>query len=260
MSTFAERDRRRESKQRMSWRSYAALMAIVLPLVLAKSAFDSWVEQPWEIERAGVLWGEESNGLRVGIECVGPEAPGAGWRRPAFRFHVRNEGDVPAVLLGVHERWHSTVTDPRRRDRISVLYSDRLSGTGRMLERRLVHLGPGEGIVAGEPFVFDLWLSLLGNREKVVNLRFVYEWREAEIETVPDHGITPTKVRAWTGRVETPAITMWRGLPTWLSWVIGIGYALVVGTVAWLVHSFVLRRWPSRAEGADAAANESDAG
>ncbi len=259
MSTFFEREKRRRSKRRMGRREYVVLIATMVPLFLAKSAFDSWVEQPWEIERAGVLWGEESNGLRVGIECIGPETPEAGWRCPAFKFHMRNEGDAPAVLLGVHERFNSTVTVPLHRDQIRVLYSDRLSGTGQMLEQRLVPLAPGEEIVAGEPFAFHLGLSLLGNREKVINLSFVYEWREPDIESVPDYRMTPTKVRAWTGRVETPAITMWRGLPTWLSWVVGIGYCLFAGTVVWLVLLFARWRWPAHFDKAEAAAAESDA-
>ena len=161
MSNYIEREKRRASKRkRMSRRQVLVFLPVVLAIgfsySFARSAFDRWAKRPLEIKSAGILWGEAANGLRGGIECVGPETPEAGWRRPTFKFHMRNEGDAAIVLAGIHGRWHSKVIEPQDNGQVRVFYGGRLSGTGPIRERWLDALAPGEETVAGEPFAFDL--------------------------------------------------------------------------------------------------------
>jgi len=251
MSTFAEREKRRARNPRMGLREflllYAALMVALLPLIAAFKAIEKWGKRYREIEVGKVHWGEQSNGLRVGIESVGPESPEDGWKRPAFQFHMKNEGNAAITVAGVNGRWHSKGIDPSNSMKYRVTVSGRLSDETTIRQRRLVTLAPGEEIRAGEPLPVHLWFDLWGNDEPEIELRFVYGWRHATVKVVPEDGSEPSEVGMWTGRVESGAIDIVRDLPKWLQW----GLTFLQWSLYFLLASLIGHYFRRRRERAD---------
>jgi len=238
----------------MDWREfllfYAALMVVILPLIGAFKAIEKWGKRYRELEVGKIHWGAPSNGLRVGVECVGPEYPKDGWKRPAFQFHMRNEGNAAITVARVNGRWHSKGIDPSNSRKYRVTVSGRLSDDKQLRWRRLVTLAPGEEIRAGEPLPVHLWFDLWGNDEPEIGLRFAYEWRHATVKVMPEDGATSSEAGMWTGRAETAGIAITRDFPTWLQW----GITFIQWSLYFVLASLIGRYFQRRRARADETA------
>lgn len=232
MPTYAEREKRRaRSRRQISWRVVATFMAIYILIAVINYAFDTLSKHAWEIERAGVLWGESVGGLCAGIECIGQDESAVDWDRPHMRLHLRNQGTEPVRIAHIAVLLHLVDAEPievrRHGERI---HRNWRTSYGKVEADWFRTLEPGETVTEES----SPWLRNWGlTKNYAADVRFVYERREAEVEAVNDARKLVTVTGLWTGRVESPPITVTRGLPGWPGRLLRIGF--LVGCFALII-------------------------
>ncbi|MHC5057093.1 MAG: hypothetical protein ACYTKD_20640 [Planctomycetota bacterium] len=228
MPTYVEREKRRarERGKQMNWPLVGMLIAFAFLSKIVDNALDAVSEHPWEVERAGVLWGEPVGGLRAGIECVGHGSPPADWDTPVFRLHLRNEGTEPVRVVHLGVILPLTDSEPIevRCDDEPVAYEWGSSYTQHPPDADWFGtIEPGETVTEKD------WLHLRHwglEKNYAADVRFVYEWREPEVEASNDSRESVSVTGLWTGRVQSPPIAVTRGLPGWPGMFLRITVAL----------------------------------